>query len=382
MIADKLVLANIFNNDATMAITHLRITDFRNLAAVDLAPCANGLNIIHGLNGSGKTSLLESVYYLGHGRSFRASATGRLVRHDVEKFSVYSQLVNDKSRDIPVGVERDLKGTHKLRIAEKDVSSVTEIAAYLPIRIIHSQSHQLFESGPVYRRKYLDWGLFYHSDNFLPCWRQFERILRQRNAALKDNRPKKELDIWTDELVKQAVEFDRQRRDYIQTLVPYINAAAQALLPEMSLEINYHPGWDEGQDYAAVLADCYREDYGCGYTQFGPHRADLDIKIDGILVKHFLSRGQQKLLVCAMILAQGMALAEPANRNLIYLVDDLPSELDLPNRQRLLALLSRQNAQIFITAIESHTIAELVEPETPMKVFHVEHGKVLNPSSE
>lgn len=362
-----------------MAITTLKITDFRNLAAVELNPCSYGLNVICGNNGSGKTSLLEAIYYLGLGRSFRSSSSGRLIRHSANKFALFAQLLTENQHSIPVGIERDTVGSMRLRLAEKDAPSITELAYFLPIRIINSQSHQLFESGPVFRRKYLDWGLFYQFANFLPCWRNFERILKQRNAALRDKRPKKELMVWTEELVCHGLELDALRRSYIEALTPLVKTIAQDLLPVSQLKIHYQPGWNQTKEYAEVLASHLQEEYQLGYTLFGPHRADIDITINSISVKHFLSRGQQKLLICAMILAQGMLFATHANKGLIYLVDDLPSELDLQNRQKLILLLAKQFAQVFITAIDSEMVCDFIsdQPEIPMKVFHVKQGSII-----
>lgn len=361
-----------------MPISSLRVTDFRNLAAVELMPCEMGLNVICGDNGSGKTSLLEAIHYIGLGRSFRTSTSARLIRHDADKFSLFSQLVNDNQRYLPVGVERDLRGSTRLRVAEKDLSSIVELAYLLPIRVINSQSHHLFESGPLFRRKYLDWGLFYHNESFLLCWRQFERVLKQRNALLRDKRSKKELEVWTEELVKYGLGLDKLRREYIQALTPLILECAQSLLDISEFTINYDPGWDENLHFADVLANSYQEEFRLGHTQFGPHRADLDIQTHSVSVKHFLSRGQQKLLICAMIIAQGTLLAKHANKRLIYLIDDLPSELDLLSRQKLISLLSRQQTQIFITVIENNMIGDLIgdKPDVPLKVFHVEHGRV------
>ncbi len=359
-----------------MPIQSLHISNFRNLAAVTLAPC-DYLNIISGNNGSGKTSLLEAIHYLSFGRSFRSSTSSRLIRYTTHKFSVFSQLVIDSERQVPVGLERDLSGTTRIRIAEKDASSILELASLLPLRIIHSQSHQLFESGPIFRRKYLDWGLFYAFDPFLPCWRQFERVLKQRNAVLRHQRPKKELDVWTNELVKYALELDQLRREYVQMLTPCIIECTHALLSLSDFTIHYHPGWNDALDYATILSHSYPEECRFGHTQFGPHRADLEVKSGGVPVKHFLSRGQQKLLICAMIIAQGMLLARVANKRLIYLVDDLPSELDEQSRQKLIALLAEQRTQVFITAIESKTIGGGNDKcDVPMKVFHVEQGSV------
>lgn len=361
-----------------MAITSLKIANFRNLADVQLAPTASGLNIICGNNGSGKTSLLEAIHYLGTGRSFRSSSTTPLINHDTSKFSVFAQILSENERQIPVGVERDRESNTRLRIAEEDVASIAELAYLLPIRVINSQSHNVFEAGPIFRRKFLDWGLFYHEKGFLRCWRQFERALKQRNSVLKNRGSKREMDPWTQELIKYGTELHQMRCNYIEILTPYIMTLTEELLGIKSLEIQYLCGWDEGIDYIDILANNYIDECRAGHTLYGPHRADFDMKIDAVSVKHFLSRGQQKLLICAMILAQGMVLAKAHTSSLIYLVDDLPSELDLHSKRKLISLLSKQHTQIFITSIESEAICDFVENETevPLKVFHVKHGEV------
>lgn len=360
-----------------MTITSLHITDFRNLSDVDIAPSSQSLNIIYGNNGSGKTSLLEAIHYLGSGRSFRTSTASRLIRHSQDKFSIFAQTMNCSKLQVPIGIEREIGGSVRLRINDRDITSTSEVAYLLPIRVINSHSHSLFESGPTFRRKYLDWGLFYQSGNFLHCWKNFERVLKQRNTILRDKRSKKELDIWTDEIIKYGLELDQLRQNYVQTLTPILLEVVKDLLSLSTLEIRYQSGWDNKQHYAAVLANSYQEELRVGYTQFGPHRADVELVVDTISVKHFLSRGQQKLLICAMIVAQGMLLAKCANKSLIYLVDDLPSELDSQSKRRLISLLSQQKSQIFITAIASETIEDSMSSQSKMKLFHVEHGNVV-----
>jgi len=351
-----------------MPISLLRINNFRNLAEVELHPNQQGLNIICGDNASGKTSLLEAIYYLSLARSFRTATASRLIQHSADYFSLFCQLVSNNGLS-PIGIKRHLNGDSQIRISEKDITATTELAYFLPLRLMNSHSHYLVEEGPALRRKYLDWGIFYQSESFSPCWRQFERALKQRNAILRDKKPKKELDIWTIELIKYGTQLDQLRRDYVQKLLPFLTSIIAELITLPSLEIVYQPGWNESQNISQLLTEKYADEYRTGYTQWGPHRADLHITINQIPVRYLLSRGQQKLLTCAMIVAQGNLLNNCTNKALTYLVDDLPSELDAQSKTKLLSLLTKQETQVFITAIEH-------SPMTASKMFHVKHGHV------
>jgi DNA replication and repair protein RecF len=361
-----------------MAITSLQLTNFRNFANAAISPCLQGLNIITGDNGSGKTSILEAIHYLGHGRSFRSSTFSPLIRHEQNKFSLYSQLVTQGNRNICVGAERGATGSGRFKVDDKDINGITELASLMPIRVINSHSHQLFESGPLYRRKYLDWGLFYQSNSFFETWRDFERSLKQRNSLLRDKRSKTEIEPWTIELLKHGLALDAERRQYIELLTPYLLDVVHELLPFESVELAYEPGWNETINLETTMANFFFQDHRIGHTQYGPHRAELAVTINGVLAKQILSRGQQKLLICAMILAQGIMLAKSVNKRLIYLIDDLPAELDADSRKKLISLLVNQQTQVFITSIEQASICDLIDSkiEILQKVFHVEHGGI------
>ena len=360
-----------------MPIATLTISNFRNIQEAELFTCPQGVNIIYGNNGSGKTSLLEALHYLGLGRSFRSSNSSRLITHDTEKFLLSTQIVRDNALKLLLGAERDNKNNARMRLEGRDLTSVTELALLLPLRIINSQSHNLFELGPLYRRKFIDWGLFYHEESFLPCWRQFERVLKQRNTALREKRSKRELECWTEEFIKCSLQLNQLRYDYVEALKPKLNHFAQQFLNVEAIGMTYEPGWNKKQHLADLLENNYVDELRLGHTQYGPHRADLALAINECAVKYFFSRGQQKLLICAMILAQGALLQTLENKGLIYLIDDLPAELDLKSRTSLVTTLAQQQTQIFITAIEKeHISSSLSKFEVPVKVFHVEHGKV------
>jgi DNA replication and repair protein RecF len=358
-----------------MPLTRLEITDFRNLAAAKLEPVSSGFNLIYGHNGSGKTSLLEAIYYLSLGRSFRSSVIGRIVRNTADKFLIFAQKTAHGEQSIPIGVERQLQGDIKIRIAGKDVQSTAELADLTPVQLINSSCFNLLDGGPLFRRKYLDWGIFYLNKDFLRVWRDVAQILKQRNAALRSRRPKRELEAWTGELAAKGVALDQLRQEYVDLLVPVLTQTVAELISIPDLDISYQPGWDKTFSYHDVLTAALDRDMQLGYTQFGPHRADFKIKTQRVNAKDILSRGQQKLFVCAMILAQGALLRSGANKKPIYLIDDLPAELDTVSRSNLIALLSKQETQIFVTAVERGALSDDLL-RSPLKMFHVEHGDV------
>lgn len=359
-----------------MTISLLRLTNFRNITELELAP-ADGLNLIYGENGSGKSSLLEAIYYLSYGKSFRSNSASHVIKHNATQFAIFAQLIKANDLACAVGIERAMQGSMRLRMNENEAQSFAELANLLPIRLINSHSHQLFESGPQVRRKFLNWGLFYTNPLFLAAWRNFERALKQRNALLVHKRRGEDLHVWTQQLAEHGLSLDQYRQTYVDTLLPYFQATINTLLPFENFSLSYSSGWDKHYSYAEILDRNTTEDLQLGYTQYGPQRADFMIKTDHSLAKHTLSRGQQKLLICAMILAQGLMLMEIANKRLIYLVDDLPAELDQQSRERLMSLLIKQETQVFITAIDCDFFNGLLGmDEIAAKVFHVEQGRV------
>src|SRR5439155_16118875 len=173
-------------------------------------------------------------------------------------------------------------------------------------QLIDSYCHDLIEGVPAVRRKYLDWCIFYDHADYLRLWKLYMRALKQRNAALKGYLPKAELDSWTHELVTTAFAVNQLRQQYTQYLTPIINEVTQELLGIIpALKISYYAGWNTQYEYAQILQLNREKDSQFQHTQFGPHKADIKITINDIPAKDILSRGQQKLFVCAMIVARG-----------------------------------------------------------------------------
>lgn len=355
-----------------MSLTRLEISAFRNLVEVVAEPGCR-FNLFYGQNGSGKTSLLEAIYYLGLARSFRTHLNNRIINNLHDRFSVFGR-VQQETRATPIGIERFRDGVSRIRIAGEDVVSVTELAKIIPLQFMNSEAHRLLVGGPKYRRQFLDWGVFHVEHSFFPLWQRAHRALRQRNAALR-TMPIDQIRLWNQELVVAADALHALRTRYMEQFEAFFSAGLQDLLQSPDVSITYQRGWPRERNLLEVLEESLARDMQLGYTQFGPQRADLTLRVGNTPAHEMLSQGQQKLVVYSLRLAQGLMLQQVTGKKCIYLLDDLPAELDQNKRALVANKLMSLNTQIFITGIEKNDLLPLF-PREDIKLFHVEHGEV------
>lgn len=355
-----------------MQLIRLKANCFRNLAELDLefSPC---FNFIYGPNGSGKSSLLEAIYFLGLGRSFRSNLASRAIQYEACSFNLFSVLLGQCSTTL--GLEKIRHGKTKIKIGN-NINSVSELARLLPLQLINPNSYQLLSGGPKARRQFIDWGVFHVEPQFFQIWQRFQQTLKQRNAALQQQIPINQLKIWDVELIEVANELTVMRDNYIQQLTPLINELISKLLTSKTISIDFYQGWDKKLSLSSTITSSIDRDYKLAYTQFGPHRADLVIKLNGNPVHEVLSRGEQKLLTCALQLAQGILLKKITSKSCVYLFDDLFAELDPGKQGMLMNLLQNLEAQVFITAIEE-TLIKGLETHVLGKIFQVKQGKIM-----
>ena len=351
-----------------MYLTQLDIRQVRNLQDVKINP-GKRCNYIFGANASGKTSILEAIYLLSVARSFRTTHIKHVISHDSSLLQVFARI-NKNEESTPLGLERSVRKT-RIRINGTDVKQVSELSALLPVQIINPDVHKLLEQGPKYRRQFIDWGVFHVEHNFLQAWQQYYRVLKQRNVALRRKHDKKNIVLWDKQLIEHAKTITLSRENYLSGFLPIFDLYVEKLMG-LSVDIAYQRGWNVEQSFTETLESSFEKDIFKGFTSFGPHRADLEISNKGNLVQNCFSRGQQKLLVCAMRLAQISHLKQASNQQSILLVDDLAAELDVVHRQKLIELLIDTQAQLFVTATEQNSF--ILPPEIEAKMFHVEHG--------
>lgn len=355
-----------------MALSQLNIQHFRNLKAVSLT-LDSGFNFLIGHNGSGKTSLLEAIYFLGHGRSFKSSVVGRVIHYDQPEFTLFAKI-EDQQASWSVGLQKTRQGESTIRINGEDGNKIADLAHLLPMQLITPEGLTLINGGPSYRRAFLDWGLFHLEPSFHALWSSLNRLLKQRNAALQQVTDYSQIKIWDQQLHHIAGQISEWRQHYAEALKQEISATCQLFLPEIEIEAQFYQGWTKEIPYAELLASNFERDRAVGYTMSGPQRADFKFKANGLPAEDILSRGQLKLLMCALRLAQGEHLMQQQQRRCIFLIDDFASELD-PNKRALLAQrLKESQSQVIITAI---TAEQLQQPHWQEGAkFQLKNGEV------
>lgn len=355
-----------------MQLSHLKIRDFRNLVDVELEPCT-GVNLVYGENASGKTSLLESIYYLSHLRSFRTPHLTDLINHNASTLQLLAKATDNNNQQIPIGIVRS-KESLQVRAGQKPVQRVADLTAVFPVLAIHPDSYRLITGSPAERRAYIDWGVFHVEHGFFAAWQRYRKALSQRNAALRSGQNAAYCKLWDKELDSSAQIIHKRRGKYIDDLQPHLLSLIEQFFPGKRVTLEYRSGWSSGMRLLDILEQTVERDRKRGVTQAGPHRADLHIQVDGQSARTGISRGQQKVLVALLKLAQVLQFSLSADRHCILLYDDLAAELDSHHRRLILSVLRIMPIQLFLTAIEPGQIDLQQWPDIHM--FHVEQGKL------
>ncbi|MDR5866565.1 DNA replication/repair protein RecF [Halomonas koreensis] len=357
-----------------MPLDRLAFQGLRNLQALELEPGPR-INLFTGANGSGKTSLLEGIHVLGMGRSFRTRQLRHAIRHDGEALTLHGRLAGEPP--VSLGVRRRREADElELRLAGERLDRVSRLVEVLPLQLINPDAFRLLEGAPAGRREFLDWGVFHVKRDFLGAWRRYRRALKHRNALLRHGRMSDaSLDAWEQELVQWGEQLDALRREWMAAFQPVFAETLAGLIELPGLELRYARGWDRKRSLGEVLRQGRDTDRQMGFTQQGPQRADLGIRLDRRPAIEVLSRGQQKLVVSAMKLAQGRLLEQATGRSCVYLIDDLPAELDSDHRRIFCAWLEAMRCQAFITSVDPEALAGPWSAQTPVAMFHVKQAE-------
>ncbi len=356
-----------------MVLERLRIVNVRNISQQEIN-FSNNINVLYGDNGSGKTTVLEAIYSLSVGKSFRTRRLNTMIQQGAQ-----ASAIEGWTQNTTLKLHKKKAENTSFFVANNPINSISELARLLPVQLLSLQGYQLLNTTPDERRKFFDWVMFHVEPKFLKLWQDYHRVLKQRNALLRDryNGTDETIQYWTEKLATLGQELHHLRELVLNDWIYYAENYCSQMPGVDELEIMYQPGWPaDKQPYLNQLAQNTQHDRMLGYTRYGPHRADLDIRIRGEPASQMLSTGQQKTFVATLQLAQTQWVAQQTQKFPILLIDDLPSELDSSSTNKFTEALSSISSQVFITSVEKNCFSALLSGNRTKKLFHVERGTI------
>lgn len=368
-----------------MEFARLELADFRNYerAEVEFVP---GLNLVLGDNGQGKTNLVEAVHLLCAFGSHRVSQLGPLVRQGAER-AVLRASGSVRGRRVEVDAELRRVGGLRVRVNRVGIQALHGAAGGLASVLFSPEDLAVVKGGPEERRRLVDQVVAQTRPRGASERHEFERVLRQRNGALKaaqaNPRALESMDVWDEQLARAGALVVRNRLEVLQMLIPRAEAHYLELAGggKGGLGLDYRPSWAEGPAPAEVdeirselgraIASSRSRDIDRGFTHTGPHRDLIDLSIDGADARTFGSQGEQRTIALALRLAERDVICSVRSEEPILLLDDVFSELD-ENRRARLAELILEVGQTIGTATGIQGL-----PVAPRKVIRVSSGKVM-----
>ena len=330
------------------------------------------LNYFVGGNAAGKTTVLEALHVLGRASSHRG-ASQTLVSDGENEWRLDALIGGNDEKAPAIGIQVRW-ATRRLYVTLNHQSaSLAELVRLVPVLLIDPLAHRIMDEGPSIRRRYIDWGVFHMEHQFHATWSRMNRALKQRNAGLRGQATNRELSGWNQELAVAAVQITEMRVRYIERLQDAVSLYWARLVGQSNWTLRFRRGWRESEPYLETLQRNQEGDRKFGYTREGPHRAELQILSDNIELKDRISRGQQKLLVASLILAQSELYRQQHDHAPVLLVDDFAAELSFESQSKLLREFEAYSGQIVVAALE---YSDAMRGSKHHYMFHMEHGHI------
>ena len=329
------------------------------------------INFFIGDNGAGKTSILEAVDVLSRGKSFRSASLKHIANYNDPRLTLFSELQANDGNTTQLGVQCHNNVT-ELKINREKVKKWSSLATFLPVIDIHPESYTLITGAPSERRRFLAWGTFHVEPSFLQAWSAYHRALKQRNSCLKE-RNIEQARNWHPVLAESGEAITRLFEQYTQQLIPYVHELlGEFELPE-DIQLQFLSGYNN-QSLLQQLEKELENQLVPTATTCGPQRSDIQITWNGHTFAKTSSRGQQKVLAMTLKLAQARLLSHTQDKPSVYLIDELPAELDEKHCLNALNIIRHLKSQAFITSVSNDRISGFTGSAT--KTFHVERGHV------
>ena len=346
------------------------------------------LNCFVGLNGQGKTNVLDAIYLLSFTKSAYTSQDSLNITHGEEMAMVQgiyrgNRLIDgqtEESLTISCGLKRGVK--KQFRKDKKDYPRLLDHIGLIPLVMVSPADHQLIEEGSDERRRFMDVVIGQRNRKYLDCLTNYNALLKQRNALLKQyadapNPPDDLLEVLEWQMVEPAEYIFKARTDFFKEFEPYFQEVYKVISGSAESPALHYISQLQNRELREAYIKTRQRDLILGWTSQGPHKDDLDMRLGEWPLKQVGSQGQQRSFVLAMKLAQALYLADITGEAPILLLDDIFDRLDSERVERIVAMVQgEQFGQIFITDTDRQHLTDIIQPGPDAKIFHVENGRI------
>jgi DNA replication and repair protein RecF len=369
-------------------LEQLHILNYRNIREASLV-FAPKMNCLVGLNGQGKTNVLDAIYLLSFAKSSHTNQDSQNITHEQDMSMV--QGVYKEQRDegdnaegftISCGIRRGVKKQFKRD--KKDYKRLVDHIGLIPLVLVNPSDQHLIEEGSDERRRFMDAVISQLDKHYLDCLTQYNALLKQRNALLKqaadtDTQPDDLLEVIEWQMIPLAEYIFKARTLFFEQFNPYFQSVYQQISGENGekCSIRYISQLQD-RDLREAYIRTRQRDIILGWTSQGPHKDDLDMRLGEHPLKQVGSQGQQRTFVLAMKLAQALYIAAQGSKEKpILLLDDIFDRLDSTRVERIVNMVQSPDfGQIFITDTDRQHLTDIVRPSESAKIFHVSEGTI------
>lgn len=367
-----------------MHVKSIKLINFRNYNGIKVFLNPN-VNIFLGENGEGKTNLLEAIYIASSGKSFRTNKDKELINIYKKEAYVAVELIKENNEK-KIEIKLDSDSSKRIKINGVEQDKISDIFGILQAVIFSPEDLKIVKEGPAHRRNFLDQEITQIKPIYKSILNDYNRVLTQRNNLLKviqyDNKKRKMLFVWNKQLIELGTRIMIFRKSFIDRLIPISKEIHKSITSGVeNLEISYSPTFDITQIDKKVIMENFEEllvrkedsDIEKGSTSLGPHKDDIDIKINGKDVRIFGSQGQKRTTVLSLKLAEVELIKDETEENPILLLDDVFSELDENRRKYLVSRF--KELQTIITSNDD--INTLDVDKINKKTYYIKDGDIL-----